>query len=39
MKGISSIPEPVAVWVNSFSLCAYLDIAMEHMYNEVEATQ
>ena len=34
MKGISTSPEQVAVWVNSFSVCAHLDIAMEHMYNE-----
>ena len=34
MKGISTSPEQVAVWVNSFSLCTHLDIAMEHMYNE-----
>ena len=27
-------PEQVAVWVNSFTVCANLDIAMEHMYNE-----
>ena len=30
MKGISTSPEQVAVWVNSFSVCAHLDIAMEH---------
>ena len=34
MKGISTSPEQVAVYVNSFCLCAHLDIAMEHMYNE-----
>ena len=34
MKGISTSPEQVAVWVNSFSVCAHLDIAMEHMSNE-----
>ena len=34
MKGISTSPEQVAVWANSFSVCAPLDIAMEHMYNE-----
>ena len=34
MKGISTSPEQVAVWVNSFSMCAHIDIAMEHMYNE-----
>ena len=34
MKGISTSPEQVAVWVNSFSVCAHLDIVMEHMYNE-----
>ena len=34
MKSISTSPEHVAVWVNSFSVCAHLDIAMEHMYNE-----
>ena len=30
MKGISTSAEQVAVWVNSFSVCAYLDIVMEH---------
>ena len=34
MKGISTSPEQVAVWVSSFSVCAHLYIAMEHMYNE-----
>ena len=34
MKGISTSPEQDAVWENSFSVCAHLDIAMEHMYNE-----
>ena len=34
MKGISTSPEQDAVWVNSFSVCAHLDIAIEHMYNE-----
>ena len=27
---ISTSAEQVAVWVNSFSVCAYLDIVMEH---------
>ena len=39
MKGISTSPEQVAVWVNSFSVCAHLDIAMEHMYNEAGEEQ
>ena len=34
MKGISTITEQVAVWVNSFSVCSHLDIAIEQMYNE-----
>ena len=34
MKGISTSAEQVAVWVNSFSMCAHLDIAIEHTYNE-----
>ena len=34
MKGISTSPEQVAVWVNSFSVCAHFDIAMGHMNNE-----
>ena len=34
MKGISTSAEQVAVWVNSFSVCAHLDIAIEHMYGE-----
>ena len=39
MKGISTSPEQVDVWVNSFSMCAHLDIAMEHMYNEAGEEQ
>ena len=39
MKDISTSPEQVAVWVNSFSVCAHLDIAMEHMYNEAGEEQ
>ena len=31
MKGISKSPEQVAVWLNNFSVCAHLDIAMGHM--------
>ena len=31
MKDISTSPQHVAVRVNSFSVCAHLDIAMEHM--------
>ena len=38
-KGISTSPEHVVVWVNSFSVCAHLDIAMEHMYNEAGEEQ
>ena len=29
----------MAGWVNSFSVCAHLDIAMEQMYNEAEEEQ
>ena len=36
-KGISTSPEHVAV--NNFSVCAHLDIAMEHMYNEAGEEQ
>jgi len=39
MKGISTSPEQVAVWANSFSVCAHLHIAMEHMYNEAGEEQ
>ena len=39
MKGISTSAEQVAVWVNSFGVCAHLDIAMEHMYDESEEEQ
>ena len=39
MKSISRSPEQVAVSVNSFSVCAHLDIAMEQMYNEAEEEQ
>ena len=38
-KGILTSPEQVVVWVNSFSVCAHLDIAMEHMYNEAGGEQ
>ena len=39
MKGISTSREQVAVWVNSFNLCANLVIVMEHMYNEAGEEQ
>ena len=39
MKGISTSPEQMAVWVSSFSVCAHLNIAMEHMYNEAVEEQ
>ena len=39
IKGISTSPEQVAVWVNSFSVCAHLDIVMEHIYNEAGEEQ
>ena len=39
MKGISTSPEQVAVWVNSFSVCAHLVIAMERMYNKAGEEQ
>ena len=39
MKGISTNPEHVAVWVNSVSVCALHDIAMEHVYNEAGEEQ
>ena len=39
MKGFSTSPEQDAVWVNSFSVCAHLDIATEHMYNEAGEEQ
>ena len=39
MKGISTSPEQVAVWVNSFSVCANLVIITEHMYNEAGEEQ
>ena len=29
----------MVVWVNSFSVCAHLDITMEHMYNEAGEEQ
>jgi len=35
MMGISTSPEQVAVWVNSFIVCAHLDIAMERMYDDL----
>ena len=39
MQGVSTNPEQVVVWVNSFSVCAYIVIAMEHMYNEAGEEQ
>ena len=36
MKGISTSNEQVAVWVNSFSVCAHLDTAMKHMFSDAE---
>ena len=39
MKGISTSPEQMAVCVNSYSVCAHLDIGMEHMYNEAGEEQ
>ena len=32
LKGISTNAEQVAVWVNSFSICAHIDQASEEMY-------
>lgn len=29
----------MVVWVNSFSYCAHLDVAMDHMYSEVGTEQ
>lgn len=35
MKGIiSTSPEQVTVWVNSFSVCALLEFAMEDIYSK-----
>jgi hypothetical protein len=39
MKGISTSADQVYVWVNSFGVCAHLDIAMEHMYDEAGEEQ
>ena len=39
MKGISTSPEQVVVWVNSFSVCANLVTVMNHMYNEAGEEQ
>ena len=39
MKRIYTSPEQVAAWVNNFSVCAHLDIAMEHMYDVSEEEQ
>ena len=33
---ISTSLKQIVVWVKSFSVCAHLDIAMEHMYGEAE---
>ena len=38
-EGHFNEPRTVAVWGNSFSLCAHLDIAMEDMNNEAREEQ
>ena len=38
MKGISTSAEQVFVWVNSFSVCAHLKIALEDMNSDAGYT-
>ena len=33
MKGISTNPEQVAVWIESLDVCSYLAMAMDGMYS------
>ena len=39
MNGIPTRPEQVAVWVNSFIMCAHMDIAMDEMYEIIEKVE
>ncbi len=36
LKGISTNEEQVMVWVNSFSICSHVSLAMDDMYSSVE---
>lgn len=36
MKGISTNPEQVAVWIQSFGICSLLSKSMDEMYNDAE---
>lgn len=39
LKGMSTSPEQVTVWVNSFSICASLDIAFDDMYDDKDESK
>ena len=34
MNGISTSPDRVTIWVNSFSICAHLELAMDKKYRD-----
>ena len=34
MKGISTNPEQVAVWIQSFGICSYLSKSLDEIYEE-----
>ena len=38
MKGISTNPEQVAVWIESFGVCSQLSMALDDMYGPFEET-
>lgn len=37
MKGISTNPEQVAVWIQSFGICSYLSKSLDEIYDDAEA--
>ena len=38
MKSLTTSTEQVAIWVNSFSVCAHIAIAMDNIYTEESDT-
>ena len=39
MKGISTNPEQVAVWIQSFGICSHLSKSLDEMYDNAEALE
>ncbi|KAJ8332151.1 hypothetical protein SKAU_G00428790 [Synaphobranchus kaupii] len=37
MKGISTNPEQVAVWIQSFDICSHLSMSLDEIYDNAEA--